>query len=327
MNEEHKRLLKEYLEDAKMGGAREQYLIGCRSRVPKLLKYLEEQDIEITCVRVKEAQGYQGFLMGIGRKDGGKYAINTVRAYVKASVSFFEFLKRTGRVQSNPFKEMKRVREEKKLPRNLLKEKEMDGFLVELLKWNECKGLKNQKRMYVTHVVAELLYSTGIRISEAAGLMVEDIDFRRSILNVREGKGGISRVCFLNEYARDVLRLYVNEMRVILSSEWNERNSGLLFGVKWRSFGKIMNRKLKAVSLKLGLPRVTNHMFRHAVGYHLLRAGCPIRHIQEILGHKAIRNTEVYTKVDKEDLKVVLDTHHPRSFKGSTPSETKEDER
>jgi site-specific recombinase XerD len=160
------------------------------------------------------------------------------------------------------------------------------------------------------------LYSTGMRISEAAGLTVSDIDFRRSLVTVREGKGGISRVCFLSEYAREVLRMYVDEMRQALESEWNERNGELLFGVRWHSLIMIMNKKLLETAKKLGLPKVTNHMFRHAVGYHLLRAGCPIRHIQEILGHKAIKNTEIYTKVDKEDLKAVLDKYHPRTFKG-----------
>jgi len=327
MNDKNKRLLKEYLEDAHMRGATEQSLSGCKNRVSKVLRYLEEQDIDITYVRMKEATAYQGWLIETGRKDGKRYAVNTVHAYVKAAAIFFEFLKRSNKIQSNPFKEMKRVREEKKLPRNLLKEKEINRFLVELTKWNECVGLKKQKRMYVTHVVAELLYATGIRISEAAGLAAGDIDFRRSLLTVREGKGGLSRVCFLNEYAKEVLGVYVNEMRDILANEWNERNSMLLFGVKWQSFGKIMNRKLKAVSEKLKLPQVTNHMFRHMVGYHLLRSGCPIRHIQEILGHKAIKNTEIYTKVDKEDLKVILDTYHPRSFKRNTPTVSKQNER
>jgi site-specific recombinase XerD len=237
-----------------------------------------------------------------------------VSVYVKAAASFFNFLKRNGRTSSNPFEEMKRVRAEKRLPRNLLKEKDMDAFLEGFTKWNGLEGLRNRKRIYLTHVISELLYATGMRISEAAGLTVSDIDFKRSRVIVREGKGGESRVCFLSEYARDVLRLYVERMRETIASEWNERNGGLLFGVRWCTLGKIMNRELLKNSRRSGLPAVTNHMFRHAVGYHLLRAGCPIRHIQSILGHRAIRNTEVYAKVDKEALKDVLDSCHPRTL-------------
>lgn len=314
MNQNHRELLNEYLAEAKLRGASGQHIKGLRSRVPKLLTYLDLNELDLVHVRVKDAAGYQGSLIESGKKDGGKYGKNTIISYVKAAVSFYDFLKRSGRIAANPFKELRRVREEKRLPRNLLKEKEMDAFLAGLMRWNDIAGLKNRKRMYMTHVVAELLYSTGMRISEAAGLSVSDIDLGRSLVTVREGKGGTSRVCFLSEYAREVLRLYVEEMREVMASEWNERNEGLLFGVKWMPFGKIMNKKLSELAAGIDLPRVTNHVFRHAVGYHLLRAGCPIRYIQAILGHKSIRNTEVYTRVDKEALKDVLDRFHPRTL-------------
>ena len=317
MNEHNRKLLKAFLEESRILGAREQNLIGLRNRVPKLIHYLEQQEIDIESVRVKDATAYQGWLIETGKRRGGKYGKNTIASYVKAAACFFEYLKRSGRIAANPFKEIRRVSAERKLPRNLLKEKEMDAFLDGFTKWNDAEGHRNRKRMYLTHVVAELLYSTGMRVSEAAGLAVADIDFGRSLVTVREGKGGTSRICFLSEYAREVLRLYVEEMRGVMASEWNERNAELLFGVKWMPFGKIMNRKLAELAGKLELPKVTNHMFRHAVGYHLLRAGCPIRHIQTILGHKSIKNTEVYTKVDKEALKEVLDRFHPRTFKGS----------
>jgi integrase/recombinase XerD len=317
MNEHNRTLLKGFLEESRILGAREQNLKGLRNRVPKLLHYLEQQEIDVERLRVKDATAYQGWLIETGKRQGGKYRKNTIVSYVKAAAGFFEYIKRSGRIAANPFKEMRRVSAERKLPRNLLKEKEMDAFLDGFTKWNDEPGHRNRKRMYLTHVVAELLYSTGMRISEAAGLSVADIDFGRNLVIVREGKGGTSRVCFLSEYAREVLRLYVDEMRDIVSSEWNERNAELLFGVKWMPFGRIMNKKLAEIAGKLELPRVTNHVFRHAVGYHLLRAGCPIRHIQTILGHKSIKNTEVYTKVDKEALKDVLDRFHPRTFKGS----------
>ena len=318
MNEHNRTLLKAFLEESRILGAREQNLKGLRSRVPKFLRYLEEQEIDAESVRVRDASAYQGWLIETGKLRGGKYGKNTIVSYVKAAACFFEYLKRCGRIAANPFVEMRRLSGERKLPRNLLKEKEMDAFLDGLTKWNDATGHRNRKRMYLTHVVAELLYSTGMRASEAAGLSVADIDFGRSLVTVREGKGDTSRVCFLSEYTREVLRLYVEEMRDVMASEWNERNAELLFGVKWMPFGRIMNRKLTELAGKLGLPRVTNHAFRHAVGCApLLRAGCPIRHIQAILGHKSIKNTEVYTKVDKEALKDVLDRFHPRTFKAS----------
>jgi site-specific recombinase XerD len=69
------------------------------------------------------------------------------------------------------------------------------------------------------------------------------------------------------------------------------------------------------LAAELDLPEFTSHGFRHCVGYHLLRAGCQVRYIQEILGHEHIQSTEVYTKIDKENLKAVLDQYHPRRWK------------
>jgi integrase/recombinase XerD len=74
----------------------------------------------------------------------------------------------------------------------------------------------------------------------------------------------------------------------------------------------LINKVLRNVAGELGLGPFTNRGFRHAFGYHFLRAGCDLRYIQKLLGHDCMRSTEVYTKVDKENLKEILDTYHPR---------------
>ena len=76
-----------------------------------------------------------------------------------------------------------------------------------------------------------------------------------------------------------------------------------------------LNNFLNKESEKLGLGHFSSHNFRHALGYHLLRSGCDIRYIQGILGHKELNTTQIYTKVDKDDLKEVLEQYHPRQFK------------
>jgi integrase/recombinase XerD len=158
------------------------------------------------------------------------------------------------------------------------------------------------------------MYSTGLRIAEVSNLKEADIDFDRGLINVVDGKMGINRVCFLNEFAEKLLRIYINEFRDLTFNEWNKGNSGLLFGVKWSNFEKTVNKTLRKISVKLKYPKFTSHNFRHCLGYHLLRSGCDVRHIQAILGHKLLRNTEVYTKVDKEELKEVFDRFHPRTY-------------
>ncbi len=163
-------------------------------------------------------------------------------------------------------------------------------------------------------IICELLYSTGLRISEAVALKTEDIDLIRGTVSVIGGKGGFNRTALLNDYARIILSIYINEIRPLILTEWHD--DSLLFGtVSWGRFGKFVNEGLKEYSTELKLPAIRSHGFRHALGYHLLRSGCPIRSIQEILGHKALKNTEIYTRVDKEDLKGVLDRFHPRKKK------------
>lgn len=173
------------------------------------------------------------------------------------------------------------------------------------------KEIGKKRFKYRMHVLAEFLYSTACRISEAALVKPGDIDFRQGTVEVKDAKSEYKRIVFLSEYAKEVLWLYITEMKdEILTGGSNKE---MLFGAKGNRLCTIMNRELAGVTRREHLPHMTSHGFRHAVGYHLLRAGCGIRQIQEILGHRAIRNTEIYTKVDKEELKEVLDRFHPRS--------------
>jgi len=314
MNDKYKTLFKEYLDHIRLAGHTVQGRKGLRNRVPKFFTFLDKRDLAIHEVGIREAQEYQGWLISTGKNDGGKYSPKTVNAYIISASNFYEFVKRKGMVPSNPFKEIKRMRIDKKLPRNLLKEDEMDLFLEKLARYDEEDSFTHMMTRYKVHVTAELLYATGLRISEAANLRVEDIDFTRGTVIVKEGKGGKPRTAWLNDYAKEVLALYVEQTRDLVFNKRNEQNN-TLFGVRWQPFEKIVNKVLKEVAKEHGFPKVTAHSFRHALGYHLLRAGCNIRYIQEILGHKLLRNTEIYTKVDKENLREVLDTCHPRKFR------------
>jgi site-specific recombinase XerD len=315
MADDLKKLLKEFLAEAKLEGRTIQGLIGLRKSIPHLFAYLEEKNLQLMELKLKEAVGYQGWLRERLTKKGNKYSGRTIDAYLVSATAFCEFVKSKGVLAVNPFKEMRKIRPEKKLPQNILREKELCRLLERLAHYRDGANLKQQKTRYKVHVIAELMYATGMRISEVAALRVDDIDFANSIVNVREGKGGQSRICLLNTYACEVLRLYVEKMQSVLFSEWNGRNSNLLFGVRWGQFGHVVNDTLKQAAVEAGTGRFNTHGFRHALGSHLLRAGCSIRHIQAILGHKALRNTEVYTKVEREDLKEVLDKFHPRQFK------------
>lgn len=189
----------------------------------------------------------------------------------------------------------------------------MNDLLMKLSHFERIQTLKKQIVYYRIHVVCEFLYATGLRISEAAALKVENIDFIRGVVKIKDGKGGIDRTAYLNEYVKELLRIFVDKARNYVFNEYNHNNASL-FGVKWERLKELVNDELMLFCKKHKIPRQTSHNFRHALGTHLLRAGCDIRYVQEILGHKCIRSTEFYTKVTKDDLKKVLDQYHPRTF-------------
>lgn len=311
MIKDHTQLLIEFLQYR--ASCRYRDINGMRKQVKKLLLYLEEMDIEPEELKVKDAQSYQGWLLERGQANGEMYASGSIQNFIKGALAFYEYLKERGLLLMNPFKEIKRQRVKNKLPRHILKEKEMARLLEYLGEYDREQDIRKMRTRYRLHVLSELLYSTAMRISEAAAVHEEDIDFSRGIIEIRDVKSGHQRTVFLNEYANQVLKIYTGQMREeVLEQECNHE---LLFGAGGKRLIALLNGELKEAAAALDLPAMTSHGFRHAVGYHFLRSGCDIRYIQDVLGHKSIKNTEIYTKVDKEALRKVIDDFHPRKWR------------
>jgi len=161
-------------------------------------------------------------------------------------------------------------------------------------------------------VVAELQYASGLRIAEAAALRPEDVDVERALVYVRSGKQGSNRIGFLTDYAACVLESFMRDVRPLLGRKYHRHGRACLFMTTFDPLRNLVNEELELACGRIKVPVITSHGFRRALGYHLLRSGCALRYIQAILGHKHIRHTEVYTKVDAEDVKRVFDECHPR---------------
>ena len=312
MNENFSRISHEFYRDFYSRGNRESTAKGYLRALNRFEEYLEEKELGLTEVGLKEAQAFQGWLIEQGKGGGERYADGSIGHFIKAVTNLYNYLKTKGMMLENPFSYIKKLSVEKKIPRNIPKEKEMNLFLEKLACFDEEKSINKLRLRYRTHVVAELQYSTAMRIEEVSKLKEEDIELDKGIVHVMEGKGGVSRVVFLNAYAKEILKIYLGELRALLFIPCNHRE--LFFGVGSSRLTNGTNEVLKEVAGLMGLPPMSSHVFRHAVGYHFLRAGCDIRHIQEILGHKRIRSTEIYTKVEKEELKAALDRYHPRKL-------------
>jgi site-specific recombinase XerD len=273
---------------------------------------MEDRGRRVSETTTQDAYAYQGSLLDATKEDGTGYESNTILAYVIAAHSFCAYLARTGVLLDNPFAHIHRVRQPKKLPSGLLRESQMASLLTAFHDWDIKGNLKEASRRYLLHVAAELQYASGLRSAEVAALTSIDVDTERALVYVRDGKQGSQRIAFLTDYAAEVLGLYLRVMRPHLYNKQKEVQAGRLFFTDYDRFNHLMNEELARACSRSGVPKITSHGFRHALGYHLLRGGCPLRYIQAILGHKNIANTEVYTKVDVADVKAVFDACHPR---------------
>lgn len=273
-----------------------------KSKLLKLIKWLDEQQLTLCEAGARAAAAYAEHLGSLG------LAKNTVCTLLTAALRFFNYLLRSKVIPANPFLEIRKPKMDKLLPRHLLKPKELDDYLEKLSRWDEEGNLFYKLRRYRAHVLAEFLYSTGMRIGEAAGVRIEDVDLERGRVKVPDSKSRKEKLCFLNEYAAAVLRIYLEKVRHYYPA------SDRIFGASENRLATTVSLVTAAMTERHGYAHLTCHSFRHSFGYHMLKSGCDLRYIQTFLGHESLSSTQIYTKVDREDLKEVLDQCHPRTF-------------
>lgn len=312
MTEEHKNLRYKFIEYEKTRGIKS--LGNLSAYLKPFFTYLEIIGKTISEIGYKEAQEFQTYVSTQKKEDGSfHYASLSVATIMSITIRFYNFLRESGRAYKNPFLGVKRIRLERKLPRNIPEEEKMNKMLKILREFRKQKKVREKRMYYKSHVMAELMYATGMRIGEVLSLREEDIDYDQKVVHIKCGKGGKERYAYLNEYAAKVLKIYTSEMRKLVN---RNKSSDRLFGVKDKTtISATFHRVLKTAATACEISRFPSHNFRHTLGYHLLKRGCDMRYIQLILGHEDMNTTTIYTKVSKEDLKKELDTYHPRQFK------------
>jgi integrase/recombinase XerD len=286
-----------------------------RSKTWLLFTWLSGKNMLPENVGIQEALQFKAFVCEKALPSGEVLSNGTVHNYLSYARSFFDYLVLTDGIKTNPLREITLPRIADHISRNQLTPSQMNRLLEYLVNFDEHKTKHERFMYYRVHVLAEFLYSTGLRISEACNVKEEDINFNESHVYIRKGKGDISRIAFLTSYATDILSLYCNYGRKLLEKHIPGWNQSLLFGASNYRIDIFINEKLRKVCSLLNIPEITSHGFRHSLGTHLLKAGCDMRYIQVILGHERLGTTQVYTKVDKEDLKSSIDRFHPRSHK------------
>ena len=314
LSPEHLAFYRAFLDEEEARGRRPRGVDSLRHRTPWFLRFMEEREKSATQATVADAYAYQGSLVERRTGAGSVFSPRSVQSYVAAACTFCDWLCRSGAALDNPFANIRRVRNPETVPMGVLTEREMARLLDELGRWDKYTNLRDLRRRYLVHIIAELQYASGLRIAEVADLRREDLDLDRVLVQVRDGKKGSQRFGFLNDYAAEVLELYVSVARALCATDYQSTGADRLFFLDFDRLGHVVNAELKKACARAGVPKITSHGFRHALGYHLLRSGTNLRHIQAILGHKMLKDTETYTKIDVQDVKEVFDACHPRMF-------------
>ena len=221
--------------------------------------------------------------------------------------SFFRWACREGHLEKNPARGLPSPRIPRTLPRALTlpdTERLLDGGEEALLPERE-------------RALFELLYATGLRVSEAAGLDLEDVDFSARLVRVT-GKGSRERIVPFGETASDALRAYLPvraALRKGVEEDDPEPGEPLFVNARGgrlttRSMARLLKRRLRAA----GLPEeISPHALRHTFATHLLQAGADLRAIQELLGHASLSTTQKYTHLDAARLREVYRNAHPKA--------------
>jgi integrase/recombinase XerC len=218
--------------------------------------------------------------------------------------SFYKFLVRRGYLASSPVSVIRTPKQEKRLPKFL--EIEQIEALFDAPDRNTLLGLRDWAML-------EVMYSTGVRVSELVGLDISDVDFDEAVLHVR-GKGRRERLAPAGQRALDAIRQYLAKRGQPNPGQNVDEQALFVNKSGQRLSTRSVRRKLDKYLAQAGLdPSISPHTLRHTFATHMLNKGADLRSVQELLGHRSLSTTQVYTHLTTGRLKEVYDNAHPRS--------------
>jgi integrase/recombinase XerD len=245
---------------------------------------------------------YQKSLFYYRKPDGQPMTLGSQHGCLAPLKTFFQWLAREHHILYNPASELMLPRLPKRLPRTLLAVEDVEAILREAVPDN-ASGVRDRAML-------ELLYSTGLRRMEVTNLAIYDIDLRRRLLFVREGKGRRDRVVPLGERAAAWVAKYLAEARPALMAADTE--ALFITDLGEAVLCEHVQRKVKRCMELAGIHKHgSTHLFRHACATHMLENGADIRYIQALLGHSNLATTEIYTHVSIEKLQQIHAATHP----------------
>lgn len=236
-----------------------------------------------------------------------KYSRRSISRKVSSTRSFFKFIHKEGIININPTLNLITPKINKKLPYFL--------YLQEVIKLIEAPSKKTLFGIR-DRTILEVLYGTGIRVRELVNLNIGDIDFNEKIIRVF-GKGSKERILPLSNPSIRAIQEYLENRNLFNKNKFTKINDKVALFLN-RFEGRLTERSIRRIIIKYmkiaGLnKKVSPHVLRHSFATHLLGGGADLRSVQELLGHKSLSTTQIYTHITKERLKTIYKKSHPRS--------------
>ena len=259
--------------------------------ISSFFQWLDNKDLKYKNLQEDHINQYISFLFQ------RKMRSSSVNRKISSIKSFYIFLVKRNFVKNSPLNDLVTPKQEKYLPESM-SEAEVDKLLNSP---DVANKIENRDKAMI-----EMLYATGMRISELVNLKITDVDMKRCVVKVF-GKGSKERLVPFGEKALDSLRSYLNEREQSSSKEIFLSNRG-----------KKMTRvafwqRVKVYLIRENLKNsISPHTLRHAFATHLLNRGADLRSVQLLLGHSDLSTTQIYTHIAKQRLSDVLKKHHPR---------------
>ena len=237
------------------------------------------------------------------------YKKNTIARKIASIRTFYKYLYRERKVDSNPAMNLTSPKRSKSLPKFLTPD-EVEEILNNV-KMETPSGFRNR-------AILELLWATGMRVSELSGLNFGDLNLEHNEIRVF-GKGAKERIILVTDRAKSYLERYINTARALIPKGFpledvSESSPVFINNTGYRLQTKTIRNVINETVEKIALPKkVTPHVFRHSFATHLIENGADLRVVQELLGHASISNTQIYTHVSTQHLKEVYSESHPRA--------------
>ncbi len=258
--------------------------------VKNFITYCDNNGINYLSLNKNDVINYLKFL------DDQKLSNKSISTILSSLRCFYSYLLDNGYISLNIFKLVSNPKLEKKLP-SFLSYEEI-RIVLDSIDIDNILSIRNK-------MIIELLYATGIRVSELRNIKINDIDFNNKSIKVF-GKGSKERIVFFGDYAYEAIKLYLDN-RELKSEYLILNNKGKQISI--RGIELIIKNVIDKACIKT---KVSPHTFRHTFATHMLNNGCPLKSVQELLGHASLSSTEIYTHITDDYIKSEYLKNMPR---------------